>query len=73
MKLYPNPADGNYVTIQTSTYGVKQIEVFNLLGKLLLNTEIKTDNLDVSLLNEGVYLIKVSIEGKSKISKLIIK
>ena len=73
MKLYPNPADGNYVTIQTSTYGVKQIEVYNLLGKLLLNTEIKTDNLDVSLLNEGVYLIKVSIEGKSKISKLIIK
>jgi hypothetical protein len=73
MKLYPNPADGNYVTIQTSTYGVKQIEVYNLLGKLLLNTEIKTENLDVSLLNEGVYLIKVSIEGKSKISKLIIK
>ena len=73
MKLYPNPADGNYVTIQTSTYGVKQIEVFNLLGKLLINTELKTDNLDVSLLKEGVYLIKVSIEGKSNISKLIIK
>ena len=61
MKLYPNPADGNYVTIQTSTYGDKQIEVFNLLGKLLINTELKTDNLDVSLLKEGVYLIKVSI------------
>ena len=73
MKLYPNPADGNYVTIQTSTYGVKQIEVFNLLGKLLINTELKTDNLDVSLLKEGVYLIKVSIDGKSNISKLIIK
>ena len=35
MSIYPNPVDGNYVTIQTPTNGLKEVEVFDLQIKYL--------------------------------------
>ena len=73
MSLYPNPVDGNYVTIQTPINGVKEVEVFDILGKRVLNTNLISDSLDISELNSGVYMVKVTVENQSKVSKLIIK
>ena len=73
MSVYPNPVDGNYVTIQTPINGAKEIEVFDILGKRVLNTNLISDSLDISELNPGVYMVKVTIENQSKVSKLIIK
>ena len=73
MSLYPNPVDGNYVTIQTPINGVKEVEVFDILGKRVINTNLISDSLDISELNPGVYMVKVTVENQSKVSKLIIK
>ena len=73
MSLYPNPVDGNYVTIQTPINGVKEVEVFDILGKRVLNTNLISNSLDISELNSGVYMVKVTVENQSKVSKLIIK
>ena len=73
MSLYPNPVDGNYVTIQTPINGVKEVEVFDILGKRVINTNLISDSLDISELNSGVYMVKVTVENQSKVSKLIIK
>ena len=73
MIIYPNPTDGSFVTIQTSVNGVKKVKVFDITGKSLIDTELNTDLLDVSLLGTGIYIIKVTINGQTEIAKLIVK
>jgi len=73
MRIYPNPSNGSYVTIQTPVNGVKYVEVFDITGKRLINTSLNADTLDVSSISSGIYLVKVTVEGQSKTSKLIIR
>tara|TARA_B110000858_G_scaffold21311_1_gene21477 strand:+ start:881 stop:2614 length:1734 start_codon:yes stop_codon:yes gene_type:complete len=73
MNIYPNPVDGNFVTIQTPLNGVKYVEVFDITGKRLINTSLNADTLEVSSLSAGMYLIKVTVEGQSKTSKLVVR
>ena len=73
MIIYPNPTNESYVTIQTPVNGVKYVEVFDITGKRLINTALSADTLDVSSISAGLYLVKVTVEGQSKTSKLIIR
>jgi hypothetical protein len=73
MNIYPNPVNGNFVTIQTPVNGMKYVEVFDITGKRLINTSLSADTLEVSSLSAGMYLIKVTVEGQSKTSKLIVR
>ena len=73
VSIYPNPVDGNFVSIQSPTNGLKEIQVFDILGKRVINTTLASDSLDISELNSGVYMVKVTVENQSKVSKLIIK
>jgi hypothetical protein len=71
--IYPNPVNGDYVTIQSSVSGEKNIEVYDITGKRLINTILNSDKLDVSSVSSGVYLVKVTIQGQTKVSKLVIR
>ena len=62
MRIYPNPSNGSYVTIQTPANGVKYVEVFDITGKRLINTSLSADTLDVSSISSGMYLVKVTVE-----------
>ena len=73
LKIYPNPVDGNYVTILSPVNGTKYIEVFDIMGRRVMDTTTNGDTLDVSSINSGYYMIKVTIDGQSKISKLIVR
>jgi hypothetical protein len=73
MRIYPNPVDGNYVTIQSPAQGLKEIEVFTLTGRKILQTVLTDDQLDVSSFNSGFYMVKVTINGQSKLSKLVVR
>ena len=73
LRIYPNPVNGDYVNIQSSVSGEKNIEVYDITGKRLINTILNSDKLDVSSVSSGVYLVKVTIQGQTKVSKLIIR
>jgi len=73
MRIYPNPVNGNYITILTPVEGLKDVEVYSVTGRKLLDTTINNNTLDVSSLNSGFYMIKVTIDGQSKVSKLIVR
>lgn len=59
--VYPNPATSN-LNFSSSSDDVKQVSVFDITGKLLikLNLEEGKAKLDVSNLNEGLYLYTFS-------------
>jgi len=73
MRIYPNPVDGNFVTILSPINGTKYVQVFDIMGKRVMDTSINNNTLDVSSINSGFYMIKVTIDGQSKISKLIVR
>ena len=73
MMIYPNPVDGNYVTIVTPVQGSKEIQVYTVTGRKVMDTVINGNTLDVSSFNSGLYILKVKIDGQSKISKLFVR
>tara|TARA_Y100000766_G_scaffold71653_1_gene60207 strand:+ start:1534 stop:2115 length:582 start_codon:yes stop_codon:yes gene_type:complete len=73
MMIYPNPVDGNYVTILSPVKGLKEIEVYSVTGRKVMDTAINGSTLDVSSLNTGFYLLKVTINGQNKVSKLVVR
>ena len=60
MRIYPNPVDGNFVTILSPVNGTKYIQVFDIMGKRVMDTSINNNTLDVSSINSGFYMIKVT-------------
>ena len=73
MKIYPNPVSGDFVTIITPLQGLKQIEVYSVTCRKVMETRTHKSTLDVSSFNSGFYMVKVTISGQSKVSKLIIR
>ena len=73
LRIYPNPVSDNYVTIVTSLSGDKFVELFDVNGRKVLETTINGNTLDVSSINSGFYMLKVTMNGQSNVSKLIVR
>ena len=73
LRIYPNPVDGNYVTIKSPINGDKYVKLFDINGRRVLSTTISGDMLDISSINSGFYMVEITINGYTNISKLIIQ
>ncbi len=71
--LYPNPVTDGVLTINTLNNADKKIQIFDILGKQVLSTNLKGRELNVSKLNSGIYILKILEEGKMATRKLVIK
>lgn len=72
IKLYPNPVTRT-LTVEMGNNRAQSISVTDLTGRILLvkkNPEL-TDNIDVSDLNNGVYLINIETKGKVITEKFV--
>ena len=70
--IYPNPARGGNVTIKSDISGSKDIEVYDINGRQVLKTTTDGNSFNVDGFNTGLYLVKISVDNISKVSKLII-
>lgn len=70
-KMYPNPTNGNKVFFNLSEDA--QIQIYNVLGKLVLNTKLSKDQnyINVNDLSEGVYMVKIKTGTQVTLKKLI--
>ena len=73
MMIYPNPVEGDIVTIQSPIDGLKEIQIYTVTGKKVMDTTLDGNTLDVSSFNSGFYMMKVTINGQSKVSKLVVR
>ena len=71
-KMYPNPNTNGTLYFKTTT--ALSVRVFNVLGKVVAtqNIDVHSNNLDISMLPKGVYLVKVN-SGSSSITRKLIK
>lgn len=73
LTIYPNPVNSGLVSIKSQISGVKNIELYDMLGRSVLQTKLNSDVLDVHSVKGGLYLLKVSVGDRSSTSKLMIK
>ena len=72
LNVYPNPVSNGIVYIKSNSSDAKTVSVYDILGKQLIQKEVSNGTLDVSSLNKGVYLMKVSEGAASSTRKLVI-
>lgn len=71
VKIFPNPTNGR-LFIQSNSINITKLELYSILGQKLVHKEDNLDELDISNLTNGIYLLQV-YSGEKKISKKIIK
>lgn len=71
LSIFPNPATGQKVYINTQEGKAKKIEVFNVLGNNVLSAQLIGNELNISALEPGVYIMKIQ-EGKSTATRKLV-
>ena len=72
VRIFPNPTNTDFIYIKSSTQGVKAIELFDINGRKIIQTEISGDKLNIGNLNRGLYLIKIMIQGQINFAKIVV-
>ena len=73
LSLYPNPVTNGRVYIATKNDTEKEIQIFDVLGKKVFQSQLNTKELNISSLSPGVYIIKIREEESTATRKLIIR
>lgn len=75
LNFYPNPVTNGKIYITSKNISAKEIAVYDVLGKLVLQTTLNTNSkeVNVSALNSGVYIIKIKEGDATATRKLIVK
>ena len=73
--VFPNPNDGNFMVKITGELQPYTMEIFNNLGKLLgvINGNNEVVNITRSDLGKGIYYIKLTMNGKASVKKIIVR
>ncbi len=72
ISVYPNPSDAQFFINMS---GIKNLQVWNISGKLVLSRNINADNymLDLSNNSKGLYLLKIQTDAGEFNHKLLLK
>ena len=70
--FFPNPVKSNQIFFKFTSE--LKVEIYDITGKLIINTLLKdriTKSLDVSALNSGLYVVKMSNNSGVQVKKII--
>lgn len=73
LSIYPNPVTGSKVFITSDKNNSKEVEVYNVLGKLVLSARLIGKELDVTDLTPGIYILKIKEGNTQATRKLVVK
>lgn len=73
LTIYPNPLKGDTLFFTSTANADKSVQIYDVLGKEVLNSKVINNTLTVSGLSAGVYIVKVTEEGKIATKKLVIQ
>lgn len=75
LNFYPNPVTNGKIYITSKNISSKEISVYDVLGKRVLQTTLNTNSKEVNVgaLISGVYIIKIKEGDATATRKLIVK
>ena len=71
--MYPNPLKGNTLNFSSTANGTKSVQIFDVVGKEVVKAYTTNNTVNVANLNAGVYIVKVTEEGKTATRKLVVQ
>jgi len=71
--FYPNPVSNGKIYITSKTNLDKDIMIFDVLGKKVLQTTISSRELCITSIPTGVYIIKITEGDTTATRKLIVR
>ena len=73
LTMYPNPLSGNTLYLTSTANAAMSVQIFDLLGKEVLKATVVNNTVNVAKLTAGVYVVKITEEGKTATRKLVIQ
>ena len=73
LNIYPNPVSSGRIYVTTKSGQTKDVEIFDVLGKKILQATLSGKELNINELTPGVYIIKVKEGEATATRKLIVK
>ena len=73
ISIYPNPVYEGYINISNSSNNAYDIEIFDMNGRKIISKKSVFDIIDVTMLSEGIYNLKLSFQGNITYKKVVIK
>ena len=73
LSVYPNPVTNGNLFITSNSSDVKSVVIYDVLGKVVAKATVTNQPMNVSNLNGGVYIVKITEDGKTATRKLVIK
>ena len=71
--MYPNPVNNGKFVITSNNGANKQVEIYSMIGKQVYIKTVKAnETIDVSNLNQGIYVLRVIEDNKIATRKLIV-
>jgi hypothetical protein len=73
LNIYPNPVSTGRIYITSKSSLNKEVEIYDVLGKKILQATINAKELNITSLTPGVYIIKIKEGEATATRKLIVK
>ncbi len=73
LTMYPNPLSGNTLFLTSTANADMSVQIFDILGKEVVKANVINNSVNVAKLTAGVYVVKITEEGKTATRKLVIK
>ncbi len=73
LSIYPNPVSTGRLYVTSKSVQSKEVEIFDVLGKRVMQASVSGRELSIAALTPGVYIIKVKEGEATATRKLIVK
>jgi hypothetical protein len=72
-KMYPNPLNDGMLNVSNFALSESKINIYDLTGKNVFTGETTNSKIDLNVLNDGIYLVRLENENGSQTKKLIVQ
>jgi len=73
LKVYPNPVSNGVLHVESNLNSERTISLFDVLGKEVIKTTTSNTTINIAHLNSGIYIVKITENGKTATNKLVVK
>ncbi|UOX35238.1 T9SS type A sorting domain-containing protein [Flavobacterium sediminilitoris] len=73
LTMYPNPVSGNVLHFSSTANANMSVQIFDIVGKEVINAKVINNTINTANLNAGMYIVKITEEGKTATRKLVVK
>jgi hypothetical protein len=70
--IYPNPANQG-INISVEGFAIDEVVIYTLTGQKVYGIKTKGESIDISILQPGMYIVEVMVEGRRIRRKLVVE